>query len=30
MTGGKANAYGGALAYGITQITGTIAPWRIL
>lgn len=25
-----ANAYGGALAYGITQITGTIAPWQIL
>jgi len=25
-----ANAYGGALAYGITQITGTLAPWKIL
>ena len=25
-----ANAYSGALAYGITQITGTIAPWKIL
>ncbi|KAI9722552.1 MAG: hypothetical protein M1828_004547 [Chrysothrix sp. TS-e1954] len=25
-----ANAYGSALAYGITQINGTLAPWRIL
>ncbi|KAK4547753.1 hypothetical protein LTR36_000711 [Oleoguttula mirabilis] len=25
-----ANAYGGALAYGITQITGSLAPWKIL
>ena len=25
-----ANAYGGALAYGITQIKGSLAPWRIL
>ena len=25
-----ANAYGGALAYGITQIRGSIAPWKIL
>ncbi|KAI9666796.1 MAG: hypothetical protein M1831_001572 [Alyxoria varia] len=25
-----ANAYGGALAYGITQIDGRVAPWRIL
>lgn len=25
-----ANAYGGALAYGISQITGTVAPWRLL
>ncbi|KAF7188738.1 putative transporter [Pseudocercospora fuligena] len=25
-----ANAYGGALAYGISQIRGSIAPWRIL
>ncbi|KAK3071789.1 hypothetical protein LTR53_008027 [Teratosphaeriaceae sp. CCFEE 6253] len=25
-----ANAYGGALAYGITQIKGSIAPWQIL
>ncbi|EMC93083.1 hypothetical protein BAUCODRAFT_77488 [Baudoinia panamericana UAMH 10762] len=25
-----ANAYGGALAYGITQIKGHLAPWRIL
>jgi len=25
-----ANAYGGALAYGISQIRGAIAPWRIL
>ena len=25
-----ANAYGGALAYGISQIHGSIAPWRIL
>jgi hypothetical protein len=25
-----ANAYGGALAYGITQIRGTLAPWKIL
>ncbi len=25
-----ANAYGGALAYGISQIRGSLAPWRIL
>jgi MFS family permease len=25
-----ANAYGGALAYGISQINGGLAPWRIL
>lgn len=25
-----ANAYGGALAYGIAQARGAIAPWRIL
>lgn len=25
-----ANAYGGALAYGISQINGSLAPWRIL
>ncbi|ETN39316.1 uncharacterized protein HMPREF1541_05539 [Cyphellophora europaea CBS 101466] len=25
-----ANAYGGALAYGISQIHGSIAPWQIL
>lgn len=25
-----ANAYGGALAYGITQIRGSVAPWKIL
>lgn len=25
-----ANAYGGALAYGISQARGAIAPWRIL
>ena len=25
-----ANAYGGALAYGISQIRGSIAPWKIL
>ncbi|KAF2167277.1 hypothetical protein M409DRAFT_66280 [Zasmidium cellare ATCC 36951] len=25
-----ANAYGGALAYGISQIKGSLAPWRIL
>ena len=25
-----ANAYGGALAYGISQIRGSVAPWRIL
>ncbi|KAK6406345.1 hypothetical protein LTR95_018673 [Oleoguttula sp. CCFEE 5521] len=25
-----ANAYGGALAYGISQIKGSVAPWRIL
>ena len=25
-----ANAYGSALAYGISQIRGTIAPWQIL
>lgn len=25
-----ANAYGGALAYGITQIRGSVAPWRLL
>ena len=25
-----ANAYGGALAYGISQAHGSIAPWRIL
>ncbi|KAK3648074.1 hypothetical protein LTR56_007774 [Elasticomyces elasticus] len=25
-----ANAYGGLLAYGITQIRGSIAPWQIL
>lgn len=25
-----ANAYGGALAYGITQIRGSLAPWKIL
>ena len=25
-----ANAYGGALAYGITQIKGSLAPWKIL
>jgi MFS family permease len=25
-----ANAYGGALAYGISQIRGSIGPWRIL
>jgi MFS family permease len=25
-----ANAYGGALAYGISQAKGSIAPWRIL
>ena len=25
-----ANVYGGVLAYGITQIKGTLAPWRIL
>jgi len=25
-----ANAYGSALAYGITQIKGTLAPWKIL
>ncbi|KAK3705480.1 hypothetical protein LTR37_013297 [Vermiconidia calcicola] len=25
-----ANAYGGALAYGIAQINGGLAPWRIL
>lgn len=25
-----ANAYGGALAYGITQIVGSLPPWKIL
>lgn len=25
-----ANAYGGALAYGISQIRGSVAPWKIL
>lgn len=25
-----ANAYGGALAYGISQIRGSLAPWKIL
>jgi hypothetical protein len=25
-----ANAYGGALAYGISQIKGSLAPWKIL
>ncbi|KAK3679273.1 hypothetical protein LTR78_000834 [Recurvomyces mirabilis] len=25
-----ANAYGGVLAYGITQIKGSLAPWKIL
>jgi len=25
-----ANAYGGALAYGISQIRGSVAPWRLL
>lgn len=25
-----ANAYGGALAYGISQINGSLAPWQIL
>ena len=25
-----ANAYGGALAYAITGINGTLAPWKIL
>ncbi|OCK74279.1 MFS general substrate transporter [Lepidopterella palustris CBS 459.81] len=25
-----ANAYGGALAYGISQIRGNVAPWKIL
>jgi MFS family permease len=25
-----ANAYGGALAYGLSQINGSIAPWKIL
>ncbi len=25
-----ASAYGGALAYGISQIRGSVAPWRIL
>ncbi|KAL9050499.1 MAG: hypothetical protein Q9162_006606 [Coniocarpon cinnabarinum] len=25
-----ANVYGGALAYGITQIRGSVAPWKIL
>ena len=25
-----ANAYGSALAYGIAQIRGSVAPWRIL
>lgn len=25
-----ANVYGGALAYGITQIRGSLAPWKIL
>lgn len=25
-----ANVYGGVLAYGITQINGALAPWRIL
>lgn len=25
-----ANAYGGALAYGLSHITGSLAPWKIL
>jgi len=25
-----ANAYGGALAYGISQIRGSVAPWKLL
>ena len=25
-----ANAYGSALAYGISQIRGSVAPWRVL
>jgi MFS family permease len=25
-----ANAYGGALAYGVSQIKGSVAPWRLL
>ena len=25
-----ANAYGGALAYGLSQIRGSVAPWKIL
>ncbi len=30
LTRAIANAYGGTLAYGITQITGSLAPWKIL